>query len=65
MSFDLLNNENGGLTEASIAYFENNDPNYTDRGRLEVNFTDANNMFEGKRYFLDHNISLFSKENKN
>ncbi|MDP2068677.1 MAG: putative porin [Lutibacter sp.] len=64
MSFDLLNNENGGLTEQSIAYFENNDPNYTDRGRLEVNFTDANNMFEGKRYFLDHNISLFSKENK-
>ncbi|MDP3360327.1 MAG: putative porin [Lutibacter sp.] len=64
MSFDLLNNENGGLTATSIAYFENNDPNYTDRGRLEVNFTDANNMFEGKRYFLDHQISLFSKENK-
>lgn len=64
MSFDLLNNENGGLTEASIAYFENDDPNYTDRARLDVNFTDANNMFEGKRYFLDHNISLFSKENK-
>ena len=64
MSFDLLNNENGGLTETSIAYFENDDPNYTDRGRLDVNYVDANNMFEGKRYFLDHNISLFSKENK-
>jgi hypothetical protein len=64
MSFDLLNNENGGLTEASIAYFENDDPNYTDRGRLEVNYVDANNMFEGKRYFLDHKVTLFSKENK-
>ncbi|HEY9170622.1 MAG TPA: putative porin [Lutibacter sp.] len=64
MSFDLLNNENGGLTEASIAYFENNDPNYIDRARLEVNYVDANNMFEGKRYFLDHQVSLFSKENK-
>lgn len=64
MSFDLLNNENGGLTEASIAYFENDDPNYTDRGRLEVNYVDANNMFEGKRYFLDHHVTLFSKENK-
>lgn len=64
MSFDLLNNENGGLTDASVAYFEIDDPNYTDRSRLEVQFTDANSMFEGKRYFLDHQISLFSKENK-
>ncbi len=64
MSFDLLNNENGGLTEASIAYFENDDPNYTDRSRLEVNYVDAENMFEGKRYFLDQQVTLFSKENK-
>ena len=64
MSFDLLNNENGGLTEASIAYFENDDPNYTDRSRLEVNYVDAENMFEGKRYFLDQQFTLFSKKNK-
>lgn len=64
MSFDLMNNENGGLTDASIAYFENDDPNYTDRSRLEVNFVDAENMFEGKRYFLDQNLTLFSKNNK-
>ncbi|MDF1516383.1 MAG: putative porin [Lutibacter sp.] len=64
MSFDLLNNENGGLTSESVGYFENNDPNYIDRGRLDVNFTDANNMFEGKRYFLDHQVNLYSKENK-
>lgn len=64
MSFDLLNNENGGLTEQSIAYFENDDPNYTDRARLDVNFTDADNMFEGKRYFLEQQITLFSKKNK-
>ncbi|MDD3721907.1 MAG: hypothetical protein PHW92_05365, partial [Lutibacter sp.] len=64
MSFDLLNNENGGLTDASVAYFENDDPNYTDRARLDVNFTDAENMFEGKRYFLDHQFAIFNKENK-
>ncbi|MGV8947275.1 MAG: putative porin, partial [Lutibacter sp.] len=64
MSFDLLNNENGGLTDASIDYFEANDPNYIDRARLEVNYTDAENMFEGKRYFLDQNLTLFSKNNK-
>ncbi|MFA5299500.1 MAG: putative porin [Lutibacter sp.] len=64
MSFDLLNNENGGLTDTSIAYFEADDPNYTDRSRLDVNYTNAENMFEGKRYFLDQNLVLFSKNNK-
>ncbi|MDO9276245.1 MAG: putative porin [Lutibacter sp.] len=64
MSFDLLNNENGGLTDASIAYFENDDPNYTDRARLEVNYVDAENMFEGKRYFLDQGLTLISNRKK-
>jgi hypothetical protein len=64
MSFDLLNNENGGLTDASIGYFENNDPNYIDRSRLEVNYTNAENLFEGKRYFLNQQVTLFSKKNK-
>lgn len=63
-SFDLLNNENGGLTAASIAYFENNDPNYIDRARLDVNFTDAENLLEGKRYYFEQQITLFSKKNK-
>jgi len=64
MSFDLLNNENGGLTPESVGYFETNDPNYIDRTRLEVNFTDAENLFEGKRYFMDQQLTLFSKNNK-
>ncbi|PHS51916.1 MAG: hypothetical protein COB01_08955 [Lutibacter sp.] len=63
-SFDLLNNENGGLTSQSIAYFENNDPNYIDRARLDVNFTDAENILEGKRYYLEQQLTLFSKKNK-
>ena len=62
-SFDLLNNENGGLTPASIAYFENNDPNYIDRARLDVNYTDAENLLEGKRYYFEHQFTLFSKKN--
>lgn len=62
-SYDFLNNENGGLTPASIVLFESNDPNYTDRGRLDVNFTNAENMFLGKRYFLEQNIILSSQIN--
>lgn len=62
-SFDFFNNENGGLTDESINYFETNDPNYIDRGRLDVNFTDADNMFEGKRYFSEQKLTLFSEKN--
>lgn len=63
-SFDLLNIENGGLTPESIDFFENNDPNYIDRARLEVNFGDAENLFEGKRYYLEQQITLYSKKSK-
>jgi len=62
-SFDLTNDENGGLTDASIVSFENNDPNFIDRARLDVNFTDAENVLEGKRYYLEQLFTLFSKKN--
>ena len=62
-SFDLLNYENGGLPQESIDYFESNDPNYIDRGRLEVNFSDAENLLEGKRYYINHSYTLSSKKN--
>ncbi|UMB60135.1 putative porin [Lutibacter sp. A80] len=63
-SFDFLNEENGGLIQESIDYFEANDPNYTDRGRLEVNFTDGESMYEGKRYYINQSLTLFSKKNQ-
>ncbi|HKJ07184.1 MAG TPA: putative porin, partial [Flavobacteriaceae bacterium] len=61
-SFDFLNNENGGLTDTSILYFETEEPNYDDRGRLETNFTDANNMFKGKRFYFDQNYILINRK---
>jgi hypothetical protein len=63
-SFDFLNNENGGLTSQSISFFENNDPNYIERARLDVNYTDAENMLEGKRYYIEQQLTLLSKNNK-
>jgi len=64
VSYDLLNNENGGLTPESITFFEENDPNYTDRARLEVNFTNGENLFEGKRYFINQSYTLLSNQKK-
>lgn len=62
-SFDFLNYENGGLTEESIGYFEANDPNYTERARLEVNYSDAESFLEGKRYYINQSYSLYTKKN--
>ena len=60
-SFDFYNDENGGLTDASVQLFESGNTNYVDRARLDVNYTNADNMFEGKRSSLDHTYTLFSK----
>jgi len=61
-SFDLFNEQNGGLTPESIEYFEADDPEFKDRGRMDVNYTNADNIFEGKRYFLDQNFTLVSNQ---
>ncbi len=59
---DLLNQENGGLTDESIALFEANDKNFKERGRLETNFIDASNMLRGNRYYLEHDYAVLGKK---
>lgn len=49
---DILNEENGGIT--TISDFEDEDPKYDNRQRLEVYLTDAKSFLKGKRIFLDH-----------
>lgn len=59
---DLNNDQNGGLTDESLFYFESNDPNFTDRARLETNFTDAKSVIRGNRYYFDHFYVLWDKK---
>jgi len=59
---DLTNNENGGLTPASIESFESNDGNFTDRGRLETNFNDASNILRGNRYYIEHDYKIWHRK---
>ena len=61
-SHDFLNQENGGLTNESVVFFETNNPNYRDRRRLEVNYTDAENFLVSKRYHLEHSFKIFRKK---
>lgn len=57
-SQDLMNQENGGLTELSLAQFLSGDANYNQRGRLDVNLLDAESMLRGKRYFIEQRYRL-------
>ena len=59
---DLANDENGGLTPGSIISFESNDPNFTDRARLETNFNDAKSLLRGNRYYLEHDYKLWQQK---
>lgn len=61
-SQDLLNYENGGLTQESLEAFISDDPNFTERGRLDVNLNNSESLFEGVRYYLEHDYKLFSSK---
>lgn len=59
---DILNRENGGLTETSKQLFEANIDEFKDRGRLDVNFEDAENKLEGLRFFGIQEYELIQKK---
>lgn len=61
-SQDIFNEENGGLTANSIVLFTNNNPEFDDRGRLDVNFEDASNKLVGIRYYGDQEFEVVSKK---
>jgi len=56
---DILNQENGGLLLRE--QFESGEEEFIERGRIDVNFEDAENFLLGKRYFIDHTYALLRK----
>ncbi|MEP7093198.1 MAG: putative porin [Flavobacterium sp.] len=60
---DILNEENGGITTPED--FENGDPNFANRQRLEVYLTDAESFLKGKRLFFDHTFRVNPKQGNN
>lgn len=61
VSQDLLNQENGGLKDNNVAFFESGDQDFRDRGVLEVNFEDAENILKGKRFYINHKYNIVNK----
>jgi hypothetical protein len=63
VSQDMLNGENGGITD--ITDFESEDPSFKKRSRLEVYFNDATSFLKGQRLFLDHSFLINPKKGGN
>ena len=61
---ELLNQENGGLTESALLLYTTADPEFDDRGRLDVNFENAQNVIHSAGYFA-HQEYLFHPEDQN
>ncbi len=59
---DMLNQENGGLTEDALTQFLAGTEEFIDRSRLDVRFRDAENLLIGKRYFIDHSYAIARKK---
>ena len=51
-----------GLTDESVLLFESNNSEFRDRGRLEVNFQDAENELKGFRVYGKQEFELITKK---
>lgn len=59
-TYDLFNEESGGLTADALTAFTEDDEDFIDRGRLDVNLENAENTFEAKRFYVEHDFKLFA-----
>ncbi|MDU8885400.1 putative porin [Yeosuana sp. MJ-SS3] len=59
---DILNEENGGLKDDNIEYFESGNPEFLDRAVLDVNFQNAEGILKGKRFYLDQTYKILEKD---
>lgn len=57
---DLESEENGGLLNRE--QFEGGEEDFTDRFRIDVLYTNANNRILGKRYFFEQQLKLINKK---
>ncbi|WP_159946653.1 putative porin [Polaribacter septentrionalilitoris] len=59
---DFFNQESGGLPQSEIDKFQDDDPNFETRARLDVNLNDAENQFDGNRVYINHSYKLLSSK---
>ncbi len=57
---DILNQENGGIVNETD--FESGNEQFRDRSLMNVQFENAENLLEGKRYFAEQELTLAQKK---
>lgn len=58
---DLLNQEHGGLRDEDIENFTSGEEEFIDRSVFDLNFNDAENILEGRRFFLNQHYDVVRK----
>jgi hypothetical protein len=58
---DILNEENGGISDDDVINFESGEPEFLDRSIFDPNFENAENMLKGKLFYLDHSFEILQK----
>lgn len=61
-SQDFFHQESGGLTPEMLENFINEDENFDQRSRFDVNLTDAESQFDGTRVYLEHSYKLIASK---
>ncbi|MBI6116968.1 putative porin [Salegentibacter maritimus] len=58
VSHNLLNQENGGLSDLALQQYIGKEEEFEDRSLLQMNFEDAESTLYGKRFYLNHYYNL-------
>lgn len=59
---DILNQENGGISDEDLLEFENGNEEFIDRSLFDPLFENAENNLEGRRFYLDQVYQLKSND---
>jgi hypothetical protein len=58
---DILNQENGGISNEDILNFESGNEEFLDRSIFDPNFENAENILKGKLFYLDQSYNVVKK----
>lgn len=59
---DILNQENGGLTNEDLENFESGEEEFKDRSVFDPNFENAENILRGKTFYINHAFDIVKKK---
>ena len=62
---DILNEENGGLSDEDLLNFESGAEEYLDRPIFDPIFQDAESSLEGRRFYLNHSYIVKERDSLN